>query len=95
MHLKKKFVEKYLCWFIHEEPYIPYKTMLEMIVGLIFISNNIHEVVDGNSYCYRSMVMNAMRINHCYSSENLCGDGEPNLDAGRSFELLRDFDESL
>jgi hypothetical protein len=69
--------------------------MLKMIVGLTFISNNIHEVINGNINCYRSMVMKVMRINHGYSSEGSRGDGEPNLNAARSFELLRDFDELL
>jgi len=39
--------------------------------------------------------MDAMRINHGYSSAGSRGDGESNLDASRSFELLRDFDEPL
>jgi hypothetical protein len=69
--------------------------MLERIGGLTFISNNIHEVINGNINCYRSMVMEAMKINHGYSSEGSRGDGEPNLNAARSFELLRDFDEPL
>jgi hypothetical protein len=69
--------------------------MLERIGGLTFISNNIHEVINGNINCYRSMVMDEMRINHDYSSEGSRGDGESNLDAVRSFELLRDFDEPL
>ena len=69
--------------------------MLERSVGLIFISNNIHEVINGNSNCYKSMVIDAMRINYGYSSEGSRGDGEPNLDAARSFKLLIDFDEPL
>jgi hypothetical protein len=37
---EKKFIGKYLCWFAHRAPYIPYKTMLERIVNLISSSNN-------------------------------------------------------
>jgi hypothetical protein len=34
MHLNNKIVgSAYLCWFAHKEPYVPYKTMLENIVG--------------------------------------------------------------
>jgi len=30
MHLLQKgFMKKYLCWFAYEEPYFPYKTMVE------------------------------------------------------------------
>jgi len=60
----KGFVEKYLCWFAHGEPYVPYETMLERIIGSTSSSNNTHEVVDDNSNRYRSMVIDAMRINH-------------------------------
>jgi len=65
MHLLKEgFVNKYLCWFAHEKPYIYYETMLERIVGSTSSSNNIHKIVDDNSNHCRSMVMNAMRMNH-------------------------------
>jgi len=52
---KKEFVEKYICWFPHKEPYVSYKTMLERIFGLTSSSGNIHEVVDDNSNRYRSI----------------------------------------
>jgi hypothetical protein len=36
MHLlyiyKKRFLEKYLCLFAHEEPYVPYDTMVEKMI---------------------------------------------------------------
>ena len=34
--LQEGFMEKYLCWFSHEEPYVPYKTMVERMVVLTF-----------------------------------------------------------
>jgi hypothetical protein len=65
MHLLKEgFVNKYLCWFAHEKPYIYYETMLERIVGSTSSSSNIHKIVDDNSNHCWSMVMNAMRMNH-------------------------------
>jgi hypothetical protein len=30
---KKKFIEKYMCWYAHGEPYIPHETMIERMVG--------------------------------------------------------------
>jgi len=66
-HIKNWFVEKYLCWLSYREPYVPYETMLERIVGSTSTSSNIYEVIDDNHNCYKSMVMEAMRINHGYS----------------------------
>jgi hypothetical protein len=61
--LQKGFMEKYLCWFTHGEPYVPYNTMVEMTVWSTTSSSNVHEVVDDNSNRYRSMVMNKIRMN--------------------------------
>jgi hypothetical protein len=69
--------------------------MLERIVGSTLTSSNIHEVIDDNSNCYRGMMVNAMIINHGYSSEGLCVDKELNVDATRFFKLLKDSDELL
>jgi len=70
MHLlKTEFVEKYLKRFAHEEPCVPYKTMLERMIDSTSSSSNIHEVLHDNSNYYMSMVMDAMRINNGYSSE--------------------------
>jgi len=70
MHLlKKEFVEKYLCWYTHGESYIPYKTILEKMIDLIFSSSNIHEFADDNSNTYRSMIIDVIRMDHNYSGE--------------------------
>jgi len=47
---KKRFVEKYLCWLPYREPYVPYETMLERIVGSTSTSSNIYEVIDDNQW---------------------------------------------
>ena len=89
MHLLKKgFVKKYLCWFAYGEPYAPYETMIERIVGSISSSNNMYEVVDDNSSPYRSMIMDAMRINHGYLCESSRIDEEPHVDATRFFLIF-------
>ena len=60
MHLlQKKFIERYMCWFAHEESYVPHETIVEMMVGSTFSSNNVHEVVDDNSNPYKNMVIYA------------------------------------
>jgi hypothetical protein len=33
---EKRFMKKYLCRFTHIEPYVPYETMVELMVGSIF-----------------------------------------------------------
>jgi hypothetical protein len=64
MHLlQKRFIEKYLCWFVHGELYIPYEIMLEKIVGSTSNSSNVHGVVDDNNNPYRNMVMSVMKMN--------------------------------
>jgi len=65
--LQKEFIEKYLCWFAHGEPYVPYETMVERTIGLTCSSSNIHGVVNNNSNHYRSMVVDAMRIFQYFS----------------------------
>ena len=55
-------MEKYLYWFAHRKPYIPYKTMVKKI-GSTYSSSNMHVIVDDNGYSYRSMVMDAIIMN--------------------------------
>jgi hypothetical protein len=59
--------------------------MLKRIIGTTPSSSNKHEVLDDNNNHYRSMVMDAMRINHSYLDESLRVDEEPNIDAVRFF----------
>jgi len=61
--LQKRFMNKYLCWFAHEELYVPYKTMLERVIKSTSSSNNMHRVVDDNSNYYKNMIMDAMQMN--------------------------------
>jgi hypothetical protein len=58
--LQKGFIEKYLCWFAHGEPYVPYKTMIERIIESTSSSSNVHEVVDDNNNPYMNMVMDVI-----------------------------------
>jgi hypothetical protein len=55
--------------------------MLERIVGLTCNSSNIHEVIYDNYNHYRSIVMDAIRMNHDYLNEGSHVDEELNIDA--------------
>jgi hypothetical protein len=93
--LKKQFMEKYLYWFAFRESRVPYETMIEYMVDLTSNSSNMHEVVDDNSNHYRSMVIDALRMNQGYAGECSIVDEEPNAEAIRFFELLEDSDKLL
>ena len=93
--LQKGFIEKYLCWFTHKEPYFPYETMVEWMVGSTSSSNNIDKVVDDNSNSYMSIVMDVMRMNHNYSYDCSIVNEKPNVDTLRCFDLLKNFNKLL
>jgi hypothetical protein len=79
MHLLDKwFMEKCPCWFAHGEPYVPYETTIERMVGSTSISSNVHGAVDDNTNPYKNMVMDAMWMNQGYESECPTENEEPN-----------------
>jgi len=86
-------MEKYLCWCAQGEPYAIYEIMIERMVDLNSSFSKLHEVVDDNSNPYRSMVMDVMIMNQGCGSECSSIDEEPNVDAIRFFQLLKDSDE--
>jgi hypothetical protein len=55
----------------------------------------VHEVVNDNSNPYRNMVMDAMRMNEGNVGKCPIVEEEPNADATRFFDLLKDSDEPL
>ena len=67
--------------------------MLEKIVDSTSSSNNIHKVVNANSNCYESMVIDAMRMNHYYSCK--VHNEESNINATKIFKILKDFNKLL
>jgi hypothetical protein len=43
MHLlQKEFIAKFMCWFVHKKPYVPYVTMIKMMVVSTFNFSNVH-----------------------------------------------------
>ena len=81
--------------FALRKPYVPNKTILERIVGITSSCSNIYEVVDDNSNHYRNIMMDALKMNHGYSGEDLSVDEKLNMDASRFFNILKYYDESL
>jgi len=96
MHLlTKEFLEDYLCWYAHGELFIPNESMVERVVESTSSASNVHEVVNDNSNPYRNMVMDSMRMNEGNVSQYPIIDEEPNANATRFFDLLKDSDEPL
>jgi hypothetical protein len=85
-------MENYKCWYAHEELFVRNKSIEERVVGSTFSASNMHEVANNNSNPYRNMVMDAMRMNQ--GNVNQCSiiEEEPNADAARFFNMLKNFD---
>jgi hypothetical protein len=92
---KKRLMNKYLYWFAHKEPYVPYEIMIERMVESTSSSSNMHEDVDDNINRYRSMIMDTIKMNQDYT--NICSilDEKQNADAARFFKHLKDYDDLL
>jgi len=84
-----------LCWYAHGEPYVPHDTMVKRMIGSTSSSSNVQEVVDNNSNPYRNIVRDAMEMNQGYAGQCPILDEEPNADATKFFNPLKDFDELL
>jgi hypothetical protein len=69
--------------------------MVERLIGSISSSINVHGVVDDISNHYRSIVIDAMRMNQGYICDCLIIDEELNVDVTKFFELLKDFNKPL
>jgi len=96
MHLLHKgFMEKYLCWYAHIKSFVPHETIVERMVGPTSSVSNMHGVETDNCNPYRTMVMDAMRMNQGHSDQCPIIDEESNTDVARCFDLLKDFDKPL
>jgi hypothetical protein len=88
-------MEDYLCWYAHGELFVPDESMKEQVVGSTFSASNIHKVGNENSNPYRNMVMDAMRMSEGNVRECPTVEEEPNANATRFFDLLKDSDKPL
>jgi hypothetical protein len=52
-----------MCWYAHEDPYVPHETIVERMVGSTSSASNVHWVVNHNSYPCRNIVMDMIRMN--------------------------------
>ena len=96
MHLLHKgFMKEYLCWYAHKELFVPHNTMVERMAESTSSASNMHGVETDNSNPYRIMVMNAVRMNQGHVGQCSIIDEEPNTNATRFFDLLKDSDEPL
>jgi len=96
MHLLHKgFMENYQCWYAHGEVFVSKKRMRETVVGSTSNASNMHEVGNENSNPYRNMVMDAMRMNQGNVSQCPIVEEEPNADAARFFDLLKDSRQTI
>jgi hypothetical protein len=69
--------------------------MGERVVGSNSSVNNMHKAANDNTNPYRNMVMDVMRMNQGNVNQCPIIEGEPNADATRFFDLLKDYDEPL
>jgi hypothetical protein len=69
--------------------------MKERVVGSTSSASNVHGVANDNRNPYRNMIMDAMRMNQGNVSQCLIVEEEPNADATRFFDLLKDSEEPL
>jgi hypothetical protein len=67
--------------------------MEETVVGSTSSASNMHEAANDNTNPYRNMVMDTMRMNQVSQCPII--EEEPNADAARFFDLLKDYDEPL
>jgi hypothetical protein len=88
-------MEDYLYWYAHGEVFVPNESMVERVVGSTSSASNVHEVGNDNSNPYRNMVMDAMRMSEGNVSECPIIQEEPDVDATRFFDLLKDSNEPL
>jgi hypothetical protein len=88
-------MKNYQCWHAHGEVFGSKRRMEETVVGSTSSASNVHEAANDNTNPYRNMVMDAMRMNQGNVSQCPIVEEEPNADAARFFDLLKDSDEPL
>jgi hypothetical protein len=86
-------MKDYLCWYAHEELFVRNESIVERVVGSTSSASNVHGVTNDNNNPYKNMVMDAMRMNQGNVSQCPIIEEEPNADATRFFDLLKDSNE--
>jgi hypothetical protein len=89
--MHKGFMENYQCWYAHGEVFVSKRRMGKAVVRSTSSASN---MANDNTNPYRNMVMDA-RMNKGNVSQCPIVEEEPNADAARFFDLLKDSDEPL
>ena len=84
-----------MCWYAYGEPFVPHEIMEKMMVESTSSAINMHGVKTNNINPYKTMVMDVMRMNQGHTSQCSIVDKEPNANAIRYFDLLKDSNELL
>jgi hypothetical protein len=58
-------------------------------------TSNVHGVINDHNNPYKTMYMDAMRMNQGHAIQCPVIDEEPNVDVAKFFDLLKDSDEPL
>ena len=69
--------------------------MIKIMAESTYSSSNVYGVIDDNSNCYRSTVVNIMNMNWGDAGKCSTVDEEPNIDIISFFDLLKYFDKPL
>jgi len=88
-------MENYQCCYTHGKVFVSKRRMRERVVGSTSSASNVHEASNDNSNPYRNMIMDAMRMNQGNVSQCPIVEEEPNVDAARFFDLLKDSNKLL
>jgi hypothetical protein len=89
-------MENYQCWYAQGEVFVTKRRTRERVVGSTSSASNVHDqAANDNTNPYGNMVMDAMRMNQGNVNQCLIVEEEPNADATRFFDLLKDSDEPL
>jgi len=88
-------MENYQCWYAHREVFGSKRRMEETVVRSTSSASNVHKAANDNTNPYRNMVMDAITMNQDNVSQCPIIEEEPNADAARFFDLLKDSDEPL
>ena len=69
--------------------------MMHRVVGSTSSASNVYETTNDSTNPYRNMVMDEMRMNQGNVSQCSIVEEEPNADAARFLNLLKDSNEPL
>jgi len=79
-----------LYWYAHGKPWVSQHVVVKRMIESTSSASNKYGVVDDNSNPYKYMIMNVMKMNQYYVGQYSTIDEEPNADASKFFDFLKD-----